>query len=176
MKVAQEDGTLTVERPTDRGEHRALHGLTRSLIANMVEGVTAGYQFFEYRPDYETITFAAHAPTRAEFTLTIPSTPNRVDFISAAFVDQTNVPAEPEPQDGVRFLIGARDAAGEVALLHELVYDPTVDERPKPITVSLDAYRGQTIQLILLTNTGDNTNYDWSLWVDPLVIVRPQGF
>jgi large subunit ribosomal protein L6 len=44
MKVAQEDGTLTVERPTDRGEHRALHGLTRSLIANMVEGVTAGYE------------------------------------------------------------------------------------------------------------------------------------
>ena len=31
-------------RPTDRGEHRALHGLTRSLVANMVEGVTAGYE------------------------------------------------------------------------------------------------------------------------------------
>ena len=35
---------LTVERPTDRGEHRALHGLTRSLIANMVEGVTDGFE------------------------------------------------------------------------------------------------------------------------------------
>jgi large subunit ribosomal protein L6 len=44
MKVSQEDGMLTVERPTDRGEHRALHGLTRSLIANMVEGVTNGYE------------------------------------------------------------------------------------------------------------------------------------
>jgi large subunit ribosomal protein L6 len=44
MKVAVDDGTLTVERPTDRGEHRALHGLTRSLIANMVEGVTEGYE------------------------------------------------------------------------------------------------------------------------------------
>jgi large subunit ribosomal protein L6 len=44
MKVTQSDGTLTVERPTDRGEHRALHGLTRSLIANMVAGVTDGYQ------------------------------------------------------------------------------------------------------------------------------------
>ena len=44
MKVNQENGTLTVERPTDRGEHRALHGLTRSLIANMVEGVTNGYE------------------------------------------------------------------------------------------------------------------------------------
>ena len=44
MRVSQDNGTLTVERPTDRGEHRALHGLTRSLIANMVEGVTNGYE------------------------------------------------------------------------------------------------------------------------------------
>jgi large subunit ribosomal protein L6 len=44
MKVEQEDGALTVARPTDRGEHRALHGLTRSLIANMVEGVTEGFE------------------------------------------------------------------------------------------------------------------------------------
>jgi large subunit ribosomal protein L6 len=36
--------TLTVKRPTDRGEHRALHGLTRSLIANMVQGVTEGFE------------------------------------------------------------------------------------------------------------------------------------
>jgi large subunit ribosomal protein L6 len=43
MKVAEEDGTVTVTRPTDRGEDRAIHGLTRSLIANMVEGVTDGY-------------------------------------------------------------------------------------------------------------------------------------
>src|SRR3989475_8110002 len=44
LTVEQSDGELLVKRPTDRGEHRALHGLTRSLIANMVEGVTNGYQ------------------------------------------------------------------------------------------------------------------------------------
>ncbi len=44
MKVAQNEGVVIVERPTDRGEHRALHGLTRSLIANMVEGVTDGFE------------------------------------------------------------------------------------------------------------------------------------
>ena len=43
MALKQEDGVLTVERPTDRGEDRALHGLTRTLVANMVEGVTNGY-------------------------------------------------------------------------------------------------------------------------------------
>jgi large subunit ribosomal protein L6 len=44
MKITQDDGVLKVERPTDRGEHRALHGLTRSLIANMMVGVTDGYE------------------------------------------------------------------------------------------------------------------------------------
>jgi large subunit ribosomal protein L6 len=44
MQVAQEEGTLTVTRPTERGEDRALHGLTRTLIANMVEGVTKGFE------------------------------------------------------------------------------------------------------------------------------------
>jgi large subunit ribosomal protein L6 len=44
IDVKQENGEILVARPTDRGEHRALHGLTRSLIANMVEGVTNGYE------------------------------------------------------------------------------------------------------------------------------------
>jgi large subunit ribosomal protein L6 len=44
ITVAQDGDVLVVTRPTDRGQHRALHGLTRSLVANMVEGVTAGFQ------------------------------------------------------------------------------------------------------------------------------------
>ncbi len=43
MDVEQADGELLVKRPTDRGEDRALHGLTRTLVANMVEGVTKGF-------------------------------------------------------------------------------------------------------------------------------------
>ena len=43
MKVEESDGQLVVTRPTERGEDRALHGLTRSLVANMVEGVTKGF-------------------------------------------------------------------------------------------------------------------------------------
>jgi large subunit ribosomal protein L6 len=43
MKVAMENQQITVERPSDEKRHRSLHGLTRSLIANMVEGVTNGY-------------------------------------------------------------------------------------------------------------------------------------
>src|SRR6266567_531967 len=44
MQIVQEDGVVTVTRPTERGEDRALHGLTRTLIANMVEGVTKGFE------------------------------------------------------------------------------------------------------------------------------------
>jgi large subunit ribosomal protein L6 len=44
LTVERDDSQLLVKRPTDRGEHRALHGLTRSLIFNMVQGVTEGYR------------------------------------------------------------------------------------------------------------------------------------
>src|SRR5437588_4873819 len=44
MKIEQADGEIVVTRPTERGEDRALHGLTRTLVANMVEGVTKGFE------------------------------------------------------------------------------------------------------------------------------------
>ena len=44
ITVVLEGEELLVTRPTDRGEHRSLHGLTRSLVANMVEGVTDGFE------------------------------------------------------------------------------------------------------------------------------------
>ena len=44
MTVTQEDGHVVIARPTDRGDHRALHGLTRTLVANMVTGVTQGFE------------------------------------------------------------------------------------------------------------------------------------
>ena len=56
MKIEQTDGEITVTRPTARGEDRALHGLTRTLIANMVEGVTKG---FEKRLESEGVGYRA---------------------------------------------------------------------------------------------------------------------
>lgn len=44
MIIEMEEGTLLVKRPSDSGLHRSLHGLTRSLLANMVEGVTNGFE------------------------------------------------------------------------------------------------------------------------------------
>jgi large subunit ribosomal protein L6 len=62
MKISVDDGTLTVARPTDRGDHRALHGLTRSLIANMVEGVTDG---FERRLEIQGVGYRANLRGKA---------------------------------------------------------------------------------------------------------------
>jgi large subunit ribosomal protein L6 len=44
MSIAQDDGTLNVTRPTDEKNHRALHGMTRALIQNMVTGVSTGFE------------------------------------------------------------------------------------------------------------------------------------
>ncbi|MDQ4096351.1 MAG: 50S ribosomal protein L6 [Actinomycetota bacterium] len=68
ITVRQDDGVLLVERPDDEREHRALHGLTRSLVNNMVVGVTQGFQ-----KDLEIVGVgyraAAQGPTTIELAL-----------------------------------------------------------------------------------------------------------
>jgi large subunit ribosomal protein L6 len=76
MSFEREDGRLVVKRPTDRGEHRALHGLTRSLVYNMVEGVTNG---FEKRLEIQGVGYRAQLKGRTlELALGF-SHPVRVD-------------------------------------------------------------------------------------------------
>ena len=77
MEVRTEDGEIVVARPTDRGEHRALHGLTRSLIANMVQGVTDG---FEKRLEIQGVGYRAALRGKAlelsvGFSHTVPIEP-----------------------------------------------------------------------------------------------------
>src|SRR3954449_7826651 len=62
MQVSIDDGAVKVTRPTDRGEHRALHGLTRTLIANMVQGVTGG---FEKRLEIQGVGYRAQLRGKA---------------------------------------------------------------------------------------------------------------
>src|SRR4030088_3811124 len=62
IAVKQDGEQLLVTRPTDRGEHRALHGLTRTLVANMVQGVTVG---FEKRLEIQGVGYRAPLRGRA---------------------------------------------------------------------------------------------------------------
>jgi large subunit ribosomal protein L6 len=76
ITVEQVDGELIVTRPTNRGEHRALHGLTRSLVANMVEGV--GYRAQLKGRDLELALGYSHpvpikAPDGIEFEVPAPT-------------------------------------------------------------------------------------------------------
>jgi len=85
IRIARDDSVLRVERPSDERTHRALHGLTRSLVANMVEGVTKGFEKrleihgMGYRAMLEETTLTLHlgyshpivyeAPDTIEFEL-----------------------------------------------------------------------------------------------------------
>jgi large subunit ribosomal protein L6 len=62
MEIVEQDATLVVSRPTDRGTDRAVHGLTRSLVANMVEGVTQG---FEKRLEIQGVGYRAKLAGKA---------------------------------------------------------------------------------------------------------------
>ncbi len=124
ITVAEEDGVLLVRRPTDRDQHRALHGLTRTLVANMVQGVTQGFQKnleiqgVGYRAqlkgkDIELAVGYSHpvpipAPDGIEFEVPAP-TRVVVKGISRQLVGETAAlirkqrPAEPYKGKGIRY-------------------------------------------------------------------------
>jgi large subunit ribosomal protein L6 len=118
------DGEVLVKRPTDRADHRALHGLTRTLVANMVEGVTTGFtktleiQGVGYRAvlkgsDLELALGYSHpvpikAPQGIEFEVPVPtriiikgSSKQVVGQIAAVIRKQR--PPEPYKGKGIRY-------------------------------------------------------------------------
>ena len=124
IAVVQEGEELVVTRPTDRAEHRALHGLTRSLVANMVEGVTTGFtktleiQGVGYRAqlkgsDLELALGYSHpvpikAPKGIEFEVPMPTrviikgiSKQQVGEIAAIIRKQR--PPEPYKGKGIRY-------------------------------------------------------------------------
>ena len=124
IDVVQEGEELLVSRPTDRGEHRALHGLTRSLVANMVEGVTTGFtktleiQGVGYRAvlkgtDLELALGYSHpvqikAPQGIEFEVPIPTRVivkgnNKQQVGELAAIIRKQRPPEPYKGKGVRY-------------------------------------------------------------------------
>ena len=83
MSIEQREGEVLVSRPTDRGDDRALHGLTRTLVANMVEGVTKG---FEKRLEIQGVGYRAQLRGRdlelaLGFSHTVPyNAPEGIEF------------------------------------------------------------------------------------------------
>jgi large subunit ribosomal protein L6 len=124
LSFERDDSRLVVKRPTDRGEHRALHGLTRSLVFNMVQGVTEG---FEKRLEIQGVGYRAQlrgktlelalgyshpvrmeAPEEIEFEVPVPTQivvrgidKQKVGEIAAQIRKQR--PPEPYKGKGVRY-------------------------------------------------------------------------
>jgi len=124
IAVAEEDGHLLVTRPTDRKDHKALHGLTRTLIANMVTGVTTGFtktleiQGVGYRAqlkgkDLELALGYSHpvpipAPTGIEFEVPQPTRVvikgnDKQQVGQVAAVIRKQRPPEPYKGKGIRY-------------------------------------------------------------------------
>ncbi len=124
IAVAEEDGHLVVTRPTDRKDHKALHGLTRTLIANMVTGVTTGFsktleiQGVGYRAqlkgsDLELALGYSHpvpiqAPTGIEFEVPQPTRVvikgnDKQQVGQVAAVIRKQRPPEPYKGKGIRY-------------------------------------------------------------------------
>jgi large subunit ribosomal protein L6 len=125
MQIEKTEDTIVVTRPTERGEDRALHGLTRTLIANMVDGVTKGYEKrleihgVGYRAqlkgsDLELVVGFSHTVTvkpRGGITFEVPA-PNQivVKGIDKQLVGQTAAevrkvrPPEPYKGKGIRYV------------------------------------------------------------------------
>jgi hypothetical protein len=147
-----------------------LREMTFEVAAEHDEVGMRGYQIGE---GYEVPVFFQHAPSQSVFTIDVPATSESVYFLTSIYVDRTNLEDTRFEQDGALFRVGTVDVNDEnPALLAETAFDPNVLTAPLPMRVSLNAYRGQTIKLVLQTAIGANAFYDWSMWIDPIIIVR----
>jgi large subunit ribosomal protein L6 len=125
MALSLEDSTVLVKRPSDEARHRALHGLTRTLVANMVEGVTAGFvksleiQGVGYKAEPKpfgvqlVVGFSHPVPYRAPNGIKITVTNNvlvKIEGVDKELVGQVaaelrNIrPPEPYKGKGIRYV------------------------------------------------------------------------
>lgn len=107
MQIKQEDGLLLVERPTDMRHHRALHGLTRALLNNMVVGVSEGFQ------KQLVITGVGYRAEKKGDDLTVHVGYSHPVIVKASPTIQFDVP---DPKGAIIFVRGVhKDEVGEVA-------------------------------------------------------------
>jgi large subunit ribosomal protein L6 len=130
MVLSREDGTLRVSRPNDERQFRQLHGLTRTLIANMVQGVTAGY-----RKDLEILGVGYRAAMEGK-TLVL-----NVGF---------SHPVRVEPPDGISFVVEGNNRVGILGIDKQLVGEQAAQIRrvrpPEPYKGKGIRYAGEQIR------------------------------
>jgi large subunit ribosomal protein L6 len=131
ITVRQDDGTLLVERPDDERENRALHGLTRSLVNNMVVGVTDGF-----RKELEIVGVGYRATAQG---------PDRIE-LALGF----SHPVAVDAPDGITFEVPAPTRIAVAGIDKELVGQVAADIRairkPEPYKGKGVRYAGEYVQ------------------------------
>ncbi len=129
MQLAIEDGTVEVHRPSDSDYHRALHGLTRTLVANMVEGVTAGF-----RRDLEIVGVGYRAQLNGERLV-----------MQLGF----SHPVEVDPPPGIRFEVTGNNRVAVLGIDKEAVGQQAANLRrwrpPEPYKGKGLRYQGEVV-------------------------------
>jgi uncharacterized protein (DUF2147 family) len=106
----------------------------------------------------------------------------RYEFRTEVLISPDILPAEPpvnrdQRQNGVRFAVLIKpEGAADFVQVAQAVFNPVAPNQAPimPIRVDLEPYRGQEITLRYLTDPRNDKTYDWSVWVDPRVVVLPQ--
>ncbi len=137
-----------------------------SLTGRRVEGAGMGFDFISaLMPAYSARVFKLPAPGQAEFSYTVPQTTHSVQMVTIAFLSP-DAPLQP-----TIFRVGVRTADGNTVKLGDLTYDQTLDPNGQSIRALLDAYKGQTIRIILQTRGANGQSVPNAIWIDPIVAV-----
>jgi len=114
ISISVNDGTITVSRPSDNRIHRSLHGLTRSLLANMVEGVSKGFQ-----KDLELVGVGYRAQTVGEKVELQVGYSHTVEIVPPSGVTVVVVGAQPTSIQGIN-----KESVGDAAAKSRAVRPP----------------------------------------------------
>ena len=137
------------------------------------DGGNVAFKFYDLSPAQQFVAFQQPAPSQTEFTVDIPTNGATV-FLAGAVTLDTTIVDRPLIGDGVIFRVGLRSPSQGTQLIGDIVYDPTVDSGLKPFRFNLDAYRGETVEIVLQTSNRDDASDDFALWIDPIVFVTPE--
>lgn len=133
------------------------------------------FEYYRIAPNFVAPVLDQHASGQTIFTVDLPATDDHLYFVTAAYVDRSNLDDPRFEQDGVRFRVGIQgETDADARLLTDFIFDPHIDERPTPIRLNLSEYSGQTVRLFLQTLERQTAYYDWSMWIDPIIIVRDE--
>lgn len=146
-------------------ENVALYTVERMVTV----GANSAYRLYDPNESQQFFVYQQPAPGQTEFLVTIPDTDQPI--ILGGGVTWDVVEGNRNADGIIQFRVGVRMENDTSAVLGTITYDPAVDNGIKPLRISLNDYRGQTVRIVLQTSNPDNQPTNLPLWIDPVVFV-----